>query len=212
MENNVSSSKQIKTKWTWYLFLVANVFLVLGVAITWILFHESFEFSIIILPISILGILGIITMIVFYWFESKELILIRQHVNKKWFNYYLLAGIAYIFNLIITFALVFIDINVIPDFFRMQMFIIIFVVVALISLISIGLYRYGRFRIDLDLYRRKRGEELKKIKAKELEKLQHRNMKSSKYKNIKKQDGKNNDNEQIASSGLTNKIEKKDKK
>jgi hypothetical protein len=33
-----------------------------------------------------------------------------------------------------------------------------FGIVAFVSIVVIGLYRYGRYRIDLAIYRRKRGE------------------------------------------------------
>jgi hypothetical protein len=98
----------------------------------------------------------------FYYFDSKEIYLVKQHVPRKNFNLYFSAGFIFIFNLIFVFVMMAfadkISASFQPDMKINVTFGIIFGVSALISLITIGVYRYAKYKIDLALYLRRRGE------------------------------------------------------
>jgi hypothetical protein len=105
----------------------------------------------------------------FYFFDSKEIYLIRQHIPRKNFNLYFSAGFIFILNLIFVFTIVaFADQISAP--FRQDIrinvtFGIIFGISALISLVSIGIYRYAKYKIDLALYLRRHGKTTDELKS-----------------------------------------------
>jgi hypothetical protein len=98
----------------------------------------------------------------FYYFDSKEIYLVKQHVPRKNFNLYFSAGFIFIFNLVFVFVMMAFTDKISASFssdVKINVtFGIIFGVSALISLITIGIYRYAKYKIDLALYLRRRGE------------------------------------------------------
>jgi hypothetical protein len=114
------------------------------------------------IPIIVCNIVAIVLIGLFYYFDSKEIYLVRQHVPRKNFNLYFSAGFVFIFNLIFVFVMMAFADEIRKSFDENiainVTFGIIFGVSALISLITIGIYRYVRYKIDLALYLRRRGE------------------------------------------------------
>jgi hypothetical protein len=101
-------------------------------------------------------------MVIFYYFDSKEIYLIRQHIPRKHFNLYFAAGFVFVFNLIFVFTFMSL-IDPISKAFMQEIrinaaFGIVFGISALISLIAIGMYRYAKYKIDLALYLRRHGQ------------------------------------------------------
>jgi hypothetical protein len=99
----------------------------------------------------------------FYFFDSKEMYLLHQHVPKKMFRLYFSSGFIFIFNLIFVFTML-PFVGRISEFFEANIkikatFGIIFGVSAFISLITIAVYRYAKYKIDLTLYLRRRGKD-----------------------------------------------------
>jgi hypothetical protein len=145
------------------LFLAANVLLTIGIAIGWgTLGHGAPNAYI---PIAICNGLGIICIGLFYYFDAKEIYLIRQHVNVKYFRYYFIAGFIFVANVIFI-SIYSASIDSIKRTFDTEHAInatlgILFGVSSLVSLISIGVYRYARFKIDLALAKRRHGESIK---------------------------------------------------
>jgi hypothetical protein len=104
-------------------------------------------------------------MAAFYFFDSRNIFLIRQHITPRSFRLYFAAGFVFVLNLIIVYVyLALIDKITAPLDASLRInvgFGIIFGIAALISLITIGIYRYARYKIDLTLYLRRHGQATK---------------------------------------------------
>ncbi|XQP55392.1 MAG: DUF5453 family protein [Mycoplasmoidaceae bacterium] len=179
----------------WYLFLAANVTVLLGCAITWILCtRPNFNYNTVLIPGVVCNIAALLMCGVFIWFEAKNTMPKAVHFQRKWLYWYLASMIVFIVAIIFNFIYIFIYRNnrTNPDDIRQWSLIIYFVITGVLTLVSIGLQRYARFKIDLDIYRRTHGElpkkeEMEKDKAK-----------------LEKQ----NDDQQMPSSGLADTIDK----
>jgi hypothetical protein len=98
---------------------------------------------------------------VFYYFESRELFYLKAHVPKKCFYYYLSSGVFFLLAVLST-------ILITPATSKLENIYgnialpmgLMFGLTAFFSLIAIGLYRYGKFRIELAIYKRRHGEML----------------------------------------------------
>jgi hypothetical protein len=101
---------------------------------------------------------------VFYFFDARDIYLIRQHIPRKYFYSYFISGFIFVFNLIVIFvyiALIHQIEQAIDKDVQLKtniIFGILFGIAAIVSLVTIGMYRYAKFRIDLTLYRRRHGE------------------------------------------------------
>ncbi|MDR3257417.1 MAG: DUF5453 family protein [Mycoplasmataceae bacterium] len=168
MENKVIAQepkeKAVNLTWTWYLFLIANILVVVGISISWGINGRGVDITYAWIPVVICNCIAIILIALFYFFDSKEIYLVKQHVPQKYFKLYFVAGFVFIANLIFIFTFIaclkFISSPTIwgQNWLINGPYAILFGVSALISLISVGLYRYARFKIDLTLLRRRRGE------------------------------------------------------
>lgn len=182
----------------WYLFLASNILILLGCAITWILcIRENFNHDTILIPGVVCNIIALAACGLFIWFEAKSTMPKAVHFQRKWLYWYLSSIIVFVVAIIFSFIYIFIyrknTTNPASDR-RQWSLIIYFVITGILSLVSIGLQRYARFRIDLDIYRRTHGELPKKD---EIEK--------DKAKFKKQQD---DNRESIPSSGLADSIDK----
>jgi hypothetical protein len=101
----------------------------------------------------------------FYFIDAREIYLVRQHIPQKYFRLYFAAGFIFIINLIVISTYVALIDKIQSSFDISDLktrisvtFAILFAVSAFISLVVIGVYRYAKYRIDLILYLRRRGE------------------------------------------------------
>lgn len=179
----------------WYLFLAANVVVLLGCAITWIICtRPNLNFKTILIPSVVCNIVALLMCGLFIWFEAKTTMPKAVHFQRKWLYWYLAALIVFVVAIIFNFIYIFIYMgNIKPTDRRQWSLIIYFVITGVLTLVSIGLQRYARYKIDLDIYRRTHGElpkkeEMEKDKAK-----------------LEKQETKDS---QMPSSGLADSIDK----
>lgn len=167
-------STDLDKKPVWYLFLASNVLVLLGCVITYIIFARATtnQGSIYFVPSLVCNIVAIILCGLFIWLEAKNTMPKAVHFQRKWLWWYLSALIVFVCSIIFNFAFLMIYYNTTwtpgSDLWPL---IIYMVVTGVLTLIAIGLQRYARFKIDLDIYRRKHGElpkkeEIEKDKAK----------------------------------------------
>ncbi|MBQ0045366.1 MAG: DUF5453 family protein [Mycoplasma sp.] len=181
---------------TWYIFLAANVVVLLGCAITYILFSQTDikNTLVIYVPCIVCNIIALILCGFFIWIEARTTMPKAVHFQRKWLWWYLAAMIVFVCSIIFNFIfLIVFNLFYWPGPDKQTWPLIIYIVVTgVLTLIAIGLQRYARYKIDLDIYRRKHGELPKK---KEIEKDQK---KASKAK----------DDKPTATSGLADSIGK----
>lgn len=151
---------------TWYIFLASNVLVLLGCAITYVLFRQPDVKNTFInyLPSVVCNILALILCGLFIWFEAKNTMPKAVHFQRKWLWWYLAALIIFVCSIIFNFIFLIIFNNYFWEPTNKQTWplIIYLVVTGVMTLIAIGLQRYARFKIDLDIYRRTHGELPKK--------------------------------------------------
>jgi hypothetical protein len=120
------------------------------------------------------NIVAIIIIGLFYFFDAKEIYLVKQHVPHKYIRLYFVPGFIFITNLIFVFTYIAL-IDKIKSAFDSTIeinaaFGILFGITALISLITIGIYRYARYKIDLSIHLRRRGQMLEDNKLVDIDK------------------------------------------
>ena len=158
----------------WYLFLIANVVVIIGCAVTYVLFSNAVadEGTIFFIPSLVCNIVALVLCGLFVWLEAKYTMPKAVHFQRKWLWWYLAAIIVFVVSIIFNF----IFIAIFKGYAKFPLsqtwpLIIYIVITAVLTLVSIGLQRYARFKIDLDIYRRTHGElpkkeEIEKDKAK----------------------------------------------
>jgi hypothetical protein len=164
-------------------------------------------------------VIAALLLVVFYYLDSKELILIRQHVPYKYFTIYFVAGFVFIASLI--FCFIFGNQNII---YRVAASIasnksptitawnaaygILFGVTAFLSLISIAFYRYARYCIDLTLYRRRHGELAKTEEEIRNQKIKDSNLTEDEYKKMREETPTDNSGITTPTAGLIKHVDK----
>lgn len=148
---------------TWYLFLAANVLVLLGCAITFALYYnDTFnkDTGVQYVPTIVCNLVALVAAGFFIWLEAKGIMNKVMHFRKKWLKFYLAALIVFVSAVIYTFVFNFVFRHFYfqdPDKYK-DVLIADIVVAGVLTLVSIGLQRYARFKIDLDMYRRTHGE------------------------------------------------------
>ncbi len=156
---------------TWFIFMFANFLIVLGTAITWILFAKQDSVNSIYLPTLICNLLALALCVVFLYFEMKDIAPKIMHFQRKWLWIYVASGIVFILAIIFNASFFFGYLRNLQPPVSLEInecwpLILFFTLTAVLTLISIGLQRYARFKIDLDIYRRKRGKAIPEDKPK----------------------------------------------
>lgn len=150
---------------TWYIFLAANVIVLLGCAITYILYCQDNIKNTMInyVPSIVCNIIALVLCGFFIWIEARTTMPKAVHFQRKWLRWYLAAMIAFVCSIIFNFIFLIIFNLLIfwPDKQTWPL-IIYMVITGVLTLVAIGLQRYARYKIDLDIYRRKHGELPKK--------------------------------------------------
>jgi hypothetical protein len=137
--------------------------LILGIAIGWGILGNGATPTNAMIPITICNCIGMILVCLFYYFEGKEMLLIRQHIKKKHITMFFVAGFIYIFNIIFIFVYIALIDKIQhafdPSYQINATFGILFGISSFITLITIGFYRYAKFKIDITMFRRKHGKD-----------------------------------------------------
>lgn len=185
-------------KWTWYAFQAANFFIILGVAITWILSISLPDPSVFMVPTIVCNITSILLVAIFIYFENQNITNIYVHINKKWIRFYFASLIAYL-CVILTSILCYvfkdkIDLSI--------MMIIDFCLCCALSLIALGLYRYGRFKMDFEMYKRRRGEIVAQEKKVLAERKSMEKLSMEDYEKIRKESDQDKTSTTKATSNL----------
>lgn len=167
MDINQNKKEISKRPW-WYLFLIANFCIILGCAITYFLFKKIDSGVTVVdklfIPTLACNIASFIALVFFLIFEYKDIIPKQMHFQRKWIYVYVVS--VCFFFLAIVFSIIFfifirdnwVSTTTWNASFKQIMLIIYLAITALLTLLSIGINRYARFRIDLDVYRRKHGQ------------------------------------------------------
>lgn len=161
----------------WYLFLLANVIVIVGCAITFAFIYKEKDIAknLLSLPTLICNVAAVIPAGFFVWLELRDISPKIMHFHKKWLTFYIVS--ASFFVLTILFNTLFFCIAsryqevMIKGSTKKWIWIIYLVITVVLSLVSIGFQRYARYRIDLDVYRRKHGEEIKDNESKKPEEV-----------------------------------------
>lgn len=193
---------------TWYLFLAANVLVLLGCVITYVLLvqPEVTNTPINFVPSIVCNLISLVLCGFFIWLESKNTMPQAVHFQRKWLKWYLAALIVFVGAIVFNFIFLVVFLTQTGFFWPSKVtwpLIIYMVITGVLTLVSIGLQRYARYKIDLDIYRRKHGElpkkeEIEKDEAK-VEKEIESKMQDKKKKEI--------DSTPKASSGLADSID-----
>ena len=170
-------------KWTWYLFLAANVIVLIGCAVTFVLIKNATSNSgaIFFVPSLVCNIAALVLAGFFVWLEAKNTMPKAVHFRRKWLWWYLAALIVFVVSIIFNFLFLIIYYNQIRIPIDADWPLIIYLVITgVLTLVAIGMQRYARYKIDLDIYRRKHGELPKKEEiAKDEAKLKEAEVKAS---------------------------------
>ena len=192
--------EKFRPYWTWYIFLICNVLVILGAAITWIVWTNNAEskYWVSTIVCNLVAIGGIAA---FAIFEVKDLKLKLFHTQKKW-SYFIIGSVC-VFGAIIVISSVLgvlqpqhkgsggVPIEIVCDFS----------VTAFLSLVAVGLYRYGRFHIDKDIFARKHGvivkEQLEAEKSHEIERSKVDAMSKAEFDKLKEKIDMTPDHEKL---------------
>jgi hypothetical protein len=82
--------------------LIANVLLVLAVAIAWGIYQSGAPVKGAMTTVIVCDTVALVLTIVFFYFDSKDLFLLAMHVPKKVFRIYFASGILFILIIIFT--------------------------------------------------------------------------------------------------------------
>ena len=192
--------------WTWYLYLVCNILIIVGTAVSWILYMYDKQDSTYI-PVLVCNLISLGGFVAFMIFEAKDIKLKMFHTKKKWIYFIIASACVYaaiiiMSSLIVAFPVV--RVNNLPI-----TLICSFAISAGISLVDIGLYRYGRFHIDKDIFARKHGvvvkEQIEAEKVHEADRAKVDAMSNEEFKKYKDKIDTTPDHEKIgreATSGM----------
>jgi membrane protein YdbS with pleckstrin-like domain len=143
------------------LFILANIIIIIGVAISWTLVLKGSEAerdtvispSLPYIPMIICYLLSIGIWFITYWFNGKDIFLIKGVVKQLNLKQYMIANVMFLVNIILiaTLFLVFSRTDIQTNI----KYGITFGVGAFISLIVIGLYRYAIYKMEVVMYKRK---------------------------------------------------------
>lgn len=137
-----------------YLYMCINVIVVIGAAITFIFFHKSDkkpdEIKINLISL-IFNFLAIFLLAIFLFFETRNILAKKFHINHKWYKFFIASVI--LFAIMCSFSTIICNWLPLKEW-KINLNLIITMTV---SLICIGLYWYARFHIDKDIFQRMHG-------------------------------------------------------
>jgi hypothetical protein len=147
---------------TWYIFLLANVIVLVSCLVTWGMLFKGF-FNSLKWPTLACNLTAIGLITIFLLIEYRITIPKIVHFQKKWLWWYLIAIIIFLFSIIFNFVFYYFviqnsNLQVLKNNRANWKFLCHVIIIGLLTLSSIAIQRYARFRIDLDLYRRVHGQ------------------------------------------------------
>lgn len=210
--NNKTSPNDTPIKWTWYLFLFTNIVLLTGIGISWVIIANNgavqshWYVSIVVCDIISMGLA-----MIFYYFETKELFYLKMHVPHQCFYYYLSSGIIFLIALLFTMVMTPSITKISPGYTNITLpFALLFGITGFLTLISIGLYRYGKFKIEVAIYKRRHGEMINKQEETLKEKDELQKLSDDEIKN-KRQEHESYSSVSTPTSNLISNVDKEQK-
>lgn len=170
--NTSAPANKFQTSYTYYIFLVCNFISMLGLAISLIFTNKNNPNLDYQLPIIICNVVSLLILVVFLYFESRIILPYKFHINHKWYGWFISSVI--IFSLILVVSTI---IVCLPVEWTITWSITLFVSCMVMSLFTIGIYKYGRFHIDKEIYLRKNGIEINKEKNQQNNKMSDKEFK-----------------------------------
>ena len=148
---------------TWYLFILCNLVVLIGCAVTWGMAARGHDLNRLFVPTLVCNLMAIALCALFVYLEIKAIMPKQMHFQKKWLYFYLVALILFLAAILFNAIFYIIAIKDSKDALKSHSWqlIVHFAVTGGLTLVSIGFQRYARFKIDLDILRRKHGEEIK---------------------------------------------------
>ena len=141
---------KFQTSYTYYIFLLCNFIVMLGLTICLIFTKNAIQdFK---LPVVICNIIALFVFAVFLYLESRIILPYRFHINHKWYCWFIASSIIFALILIASTVIV-----CLPVRWAMGWAIGLLCGCVVVSLIVVGIYRYGRFHIDKEIFQRKNG-------------------------------------------------------
>ncbi|GMO15860.1 MAG: hypothetical protein Ta2E_06980 [Mycoplasmoidaceae bacterium] len=168
----IESENNLHFRWTKYLFSLSILLLLLGIAISWILNNkleedETMNPENVYLPFAILTPCSVIAWFIGYYFNNKDMAIIRSTVEKKYIKYYFIGCVLYFCLVILSgiFYIVFINILYKQQGIIKQSniaFIIVMVSTAVMAIAVIWMNKYSTYCMEYEIYKKRYGEKEKK--------------------------------------------------
>jgi xanthosine utilization system XapX-like protein len=134
-----------------------------------------------------------------------------MHVPKKCFNYYLFSGVFCILAILLSILMTSLMLKIIPSPPLINKihfaFGLMFGIVVGLTLIAVALYRYGKNCIEVAIYKRKHGENLKNQNELLNQKNNLKNMSEDEIK-LKRKENEDYSSVTTATSNLINNVDK----
>ena len=214
---NKSKNKDIKiekpkfqTSYTYYIFLLCNFIAMLGLAICLIFTKNNnpdFNFK---LPVVICNIVALFIYAVFLYLESRIILPYRFHINHKWYGWFIASTVIFAAILIASTVIVCLPVN-----WSMSWAIGLFSGCVAVSLVDIGIYRYGRFHIDKEIFQRKNGiyAEQEKLEKQKHEQSRHQidQMSDDEFKKLRDKINSSSSTVYIGKKATSNLVDELDK-
>jgi hypothetical protein len=94
----------------------------------------------------------------FYYFDSKDLYLLKQHIPIKYFRLYFIGGFIFLIDVIFVVCYTIFNQSIQTHIGLTNTFVVCMVISIFISLISVIVYRYSKYKMDRIIFLRKRGQ------------------------------------------------------
>lgn len=177
-----------------YLFLFANILILLGIGISWVLCNKNQNVNQTLI-ISVFSISSAVIAGVFFYFETREISLVSMHINKKLVQLYILSCVFYLVSLVFSVAFQLICTKYLQTTFKgeSEKYVVIFYSIELaiggfFSFLSQIIFKIVCYKIDFALWKRRNGSE---------------EIKRDEYSEDKKKEDENNSKIKEATSGLS---------
>lgn len=149
------------------LLLVGNVLYTIGLVLTSVLIiksnkslqSESVNLTLLFLPSIICTFFSIILFCLYFYSKRNYFILVKMHINSKWIFFHYVSGLLLSLGILITAILMWIS-NIMSIYAQNTWYFYFIIALNILFLVtSYGIDAYSKFRISIDIARRKMGED-----------------------------------------------------
>lgn len=155
-----------------YFHLMGSILFVIGIVVTVVLLlnkNKTTDINVpnlwlLYLPNLIFSIISICLIFVYFWNKNNYFKLIKMHTNIKWLWYSYASALVVAVGITVTLILFWLANFISQEDQTKWYFYLVIAIAIFFMLISSGLESYSKFRISIDIARRRYGEELEKEK------------------------------------------------